>query len=38
MAAWQHADGPVSRDKPGGQTAAAARLDDAYTAWDTALR
>ena len=38
MAAWQHADGPVSRDKPGEQTAAAARLDEAYTAWDTALR
>jgi hypothetical protein len=38
MAAWQHADGPVSRDKPGGQTAAAARLDEAYTAWDTALK
>ena len=46
MAAWQHADGPATvdtsrdtpRDKPLEKTAAAARLDEAYTAWDTALR
>ena len=42
MAAWQHADGPATvdtpRDKPLEKTAAAARLDEAYTAWDTALK
>jgi transposase len=38
MAAWQDSDGPCSRDKPRQQTAAPARLDQAYTAWDTALR
>ena len=33
MAAWQDAAAPASRDK----TAAAARLDEAYAAWDEAL-
>jgi transposase len=33
MAAWQDAAAPAPRDK----TAAAARLDEAYAAWDTAI-
>ena len=33
MAAWQDAAAPALRDK----TAAAARLDEAYAAWDTAI-
>ena len=37
MAAWQDTAAPAPRDKPRDKTAAAARLDQAYAAWDTAI-